>query len=92
MNPNVIDPYRKDMPMPNMEEAIRQRAYHLWSADGRPEGKAEYYWFSAQRDVMAPPLEKHDIPAAGHLDSVRAKVMTSNKTKVARSGKGKSRS
>ena len=24
--------------MPNLEEAIRERAYHLWIADGQPEG------------------------------------------------------
>ena len=26
--------------MPNLEEAIRERAYHLWIADGQPEGHA----------------------------------------------------
>src|SRR5712664_1834581 len=26
--------------MPNLEEAIRERAYHLWIADGQPEGQA----------------------------------------------------
>jgi hypothetical protein len=25
--------------MPNLEDAIRERAYHLWIADGQPEGK-----------------------------------------------------
>ncbi len=25
-------------------EAIEQRAYYLWEADGRPEGRSEYYW------------------------------------------------
>jgi hypothetical protein len=29
--------------MPNLEEAIRERAYHLWIANGQPEGKAEIY-------------------------------------------------
>jgi Protein of unknown function (DUF2934) len=29
--------------MPNLEEAIRERAYHLWIEDGQPEGKADIY-------------------------------------------------
>ena len=32
--------------MPNLEEAIRERAYHLWIADGQPEDKADVYWLS----------------------------------------------
>jgi hypothetical protein len=27
---------------------IRERAYHLWEADGRPEGQAEVYWERAE--------------------------------------------
>ncbi len=29
------------------EEAIRRRAYYLWEADGRPEGRGDYYWHLA---------------------------------------------
>jgi hypothetical protein len=29
-------------------DAIRARAYLLWEADGRPEGRAEHYWRLAQ--------------------------------------------
>ena len=29
--------------MPNLDEAIRERAYHLWLNDGRPEGQADIY-------------------------------------------------
>jgi len=29
--------------MPNLEEAIRERAYHLWIADGQPEGQADIF-------------------------------------------------
>lgn len=29
------------------EDAIRQQAYLLWEADGRPDGMAEHYWLKA---------------------------------------------
>jgi len=38
--------------MPNLEEAIRERAYHLWVADGQPEGQADVYWLNAQREIL----------------------------------------
>lgn len=28
-------------------EQIRRRAYHLWEADGRPEGRSDEYWDKA---------------------------------------------
>jgi len=30
------------------EQRIRERAYQLWEADGRPEGQAEEYWHRAR--------------------------------------------
>ena len=29
--------------MPDLKEAIRERAYHLWIADGQPEGRSDIY-------------------------------------------------
>ena len=26
------------------DDALRQRAYYLWEADGRPEGRGDHYW------------------------------------------------
>ena len=43
--------------MSNLEEAIRERAYHLWIADGQPDGKADIYWLNAQRDVLTMSVE-----------------------------------
>jgi hypothetical protein len=39
--------------MQNLDEAIRERAYHLWIADGRRDGKADAYWLSAQREILS---------------------------------------
>jgi len=39
--------------MQDLDETIRERAYHLWVADGCPDGNAETHWLIAQRDVLA---------------------------------------
>src|SRR3954463_1030766 len=36
---------------PEREERIRQRAYHLWEADGRPEGRDLEFWERARELV-----------------------------------------
>ena len=33
------------------EDAIRQRAYYLWEADGRPEGRHDHYWTQAHHEA-----------------------------------------
>jgi hypothetical protein len=78
--------------MPNLEEAIRERAYHLWIADGQPEGNAEVYWWSAQREILTTSLEgSSETAATAQMDSVSATTKPVKKAKVARSGKSKSR-
>jgi DUF2934 family protein len=42
--------------MQDLEQTIRERAYHLWIADGCREGNAEGHWLSAQREVLAKSL------------------------------------
>ena len=78
--------------MPNLEEAIRERAYHLWIADGQPEGNADAYWLSAQRDILTTSVEGSiETAATAHMDSVSATTKPVKKAKVVRSGKSKSR-
>ena len=77
--------------MPNLEEAIRERAYHLWIADGQPEGHPDVYWLSAQREILTKSLEGSiETAATAHMDSVPAATKPVKK-KVARSGKNKFR-
>jgi hypothetical protein len=33
------------------DDAIRQRAYYLWEADGRPEGTGDHYWHRAHTEA-----------------------------------------
>jgi hypothetical protein len=73
--------------MPNLEEAIRERAYHLWIADGRPEDKADIYWLNAQHEIHTTSVESLASTAAA-ADTIatkpakRAKVAQSVKTKT----------
>ena len=38
--------------MKDLEEVIRERAYHLWIVDGRQDGNADGHWLAAQREVL----------------------------------------
>jgi len=77
--------------MQDLEHAIRERAYHLWIADGRPEGNAEVYWLSAQREILMTSLNSTETAASPSVHSVSATTKPVKTPKVARSRKGKSR-
>jgi hypothetical protein len=38
--------------MQDLEHAIRERAYHLWIADGCRDGNADSHWLNAQLEVL----------------------------------------
>ena len=69
--------------MPKLEEAIRERAYHLWIADGQPEGKADIHWLNAQHEILAISVEGS---AAAAVDTITMKP-----ARRVRSGKSKAR-
>jgi len=73
-----------------MEEAIRERAYHLWIAGGQPEGQAEIYWLNAQREIITTSVESSGSnAAAAPTDTGLVATKSAKKAKVARSGKSK---
>lgn len=39
------------------ESAIRKVAFHLWEADGKPEGRDTYYWGKAEEHLACPLLK-----------------------------------
>ena len=41
------------MVMQDLEQSIRERAYHLWIESGCPDGNAEAHWLAAQREVLS---------------------------------------
>jgi hypothetical protein len=38
--------------MQDLEQTIRERAYHLWVESGRNEGEADAHWLAAQREIL----------------------------------------
>jgi hypothetical protein len=72
--------------MPNLEEAIREHAYHLWMADGQPEGNADIYWLNAQHEILTTSAESLASTAAA-VDTVATKP--ARRAKAARSRKSK---
>jgi len=39
--------------MRDLQNEIRQRAYYLWIADGRPHGDADSYWLKAEKEIFS---------------------------------------
>jgi len=35
-----------------VHDLIRTRAYHLWEAEGRPQGMEHQHWLSAEKEVL----------------------------------------
>ena len=44
--------------MQDLEQAIRERAYHLWIADGCRDGNADAHWLIAQREILVSSLAR----------------------------------
>lgn len=80
-------------PVTVSEDAIRQRAYFLWEADGRPDGRGDHYWHLATEEAQraatkpvkaaAPKAEKPAKTKAAASEAPKAP----RKTKAAGTGK-----
>jgi hypothetical protein len=79
--------------MHDLEQAIRERAYHLWVADGHRNGNAEAHWLTAKREVLASSLGNvarvtvTETPAS----SKKSETKSAPKGKVAAAGKKRRR-
>jgi hypothetical protein len=70
--------------MQNMEHIIRERAYHLWNAAGRPEGDADAFWLSAQREILAESLSQvANVKMTGSKKNTKSKLASPRKRKAA---------
>ena len=43
---------RADAMDPELRHRIEERAYALWEANGRPEGRDLDYWLQAEREIV----------------------------------------
>lgn len=67
----------------DIEAAIRHRAYLLWEADGRPEGRAEHYWQLAQAAPNGPAKKKRASPAKAASPAPEKKTRKASKASKA---------
>ena len=68
----------KSTAAPLSEDAIRQRTYLLWEADGRPDGMADHYWQKASEPAP-------DISARPKAKAMAAKTATALKAQKGKS-------
>jgi Protein of unknown function (DUF2934) len=61
--------------MQNLDQAIRERAYHLWIAAGCPEGNSDAHWLDAQRELLA-----SSVAVSESAGAVKAKTKIASKT------------
>jgi hypothetical protein len=62
--------------MQDLEQVIRERAYHLWIESGFEDGNADGHWLTAQREILSASL--------GELGRVTASETKAEKPKKAR--------
>ena len=63
------------------EAAIRDRAYHLWEAAGRPEGNADHFWHEAHRQMTTELIARS---SDGTAKARGGKVVDADEPKAAR--------
>jgi Protein of unknown function (DUF2934) len=51
-----------------LEERIRERAYQLWMRHGSIHGRADEYWYQAEREVRGESSDDEGTPAAPIID------------------------
>ena len=50
---------------PELRRRIEERAYALWEADGRPEGRALDHWLQAEQEILNQSVAGEEDPLAG---------------------------
>jgi hypothetical protein len=70
--------------MEHPEETIRERAYQLWIADGRPDGNSDAYWLNAQHEMLMQSVDR-----AVAEDPVSVAARPDKRLKLARLRKSK---
>jgi len=70
--------------MQDLEQAIRERAYHLWIEEGCQDGKAETHWLAAQHEILASSLSRlGNVSTESSLPKKALKKTASKKVRAA---------
>lgn len=70
--------------MQDLEQAIRERAYHLWVENGCEDGNADAHWLVAQREILSASLgEMGRVPVGELAKSAKPKAKRPRKKKLA---------
>jgi len=70
--------------MQDLEQAIRERAYHLWMEEGCQHGNAEAHWLAAQREILTSSLSTlGSVSTASSSQKKAPKRRASNKARAA---------
>ena len=56
---------RADAMDPELRRMIEERAYALWEANGRPEGRALDHWLQAEQEIVNQSVAGEEDPLAG---------------------------
>jgi hypothetical protein len=59
----------------DFQQRVRERAYELWERSGRPDGRADEYWWQAERE-----LGSIDIRVTGEAQDGTAPVLEAKAT------------
>ena len=60
----------------SLDVRIRERAYEIWNAHGRPEGHADEHWLMAEREILTvqPVPSSRSKSTASHKSRTRAQL------------------
>ena len=67
--------------MQDLEQTVRERAYHMWMEAGCPDGRADAFWLGAQREILAASLAS--IARVTTADAAEKKPVRKSRTAVA---------
>jgi Protein of unknown function (DUF2934) len=74
---------------PALELRIRERAYEIWHADGRADGKAHEHWLAAEREVLSSLSPPSPTPEASASPKAAKPARASSRAATQRSAGSK---
>ena len=64
------------------EAAIRQRAYAIWEAEGRPQGREWSHWAQASEEILKAPMSAAVAPAAKPRKTAKSSIRAALKSAI----------